>query len=163
MGKTDRKTGEQGLYYFLVPSWAPDAEAGEHSVCWATQDGRNAGQILQGAGLPARPVGATEHQGLPISQAMVWAEQEVEDLAIRQGLDPNETFSKKAAPWRKRPASDKQMSMARGMGIAGLPADDDPFSPRPKAGEVSDLIDNVKAAQVIDQWVTFLNAQAKEA
>jgi len=162
MGMTSSKTGEQGLYFFLVESWAPDAEAGEHSVVWCTQDGRNAGTKLQEAGLPARPVGATDHQGLPVSQAMVWAEQEVEDLAIRQGLDPHETFSKKAAPWRKREASDRQLNMARGMGI-DVPAADDPFAKRPRAGEVSDLIDNVKAAQVIDQWVTFLKAQTKEA
>jgi superfamily II DNA or RNA helicase len=163
MGATNAKLGTQGLYYFLVPHWGPDAEPGEVSVVWCTQDGKAANQTLQAAGLPNRPVGATEHQGLPISQAMVWAEQEVEDLAIRQGLDPNETFSKKAAPWRKREASDKQISMARGLGIPGMPALDDPFTKRPRAGEVSDLIDNVKAAQVIDQWVTFLNAQTKEA
>lgn len=157
MGKTDRATQQQGLYFFLVPHWEPDAMPGEWSVCWATQDGRDAGLRLREAGLPGRAVGATEHQGLPLSQAMVWAEQEVEDLAIRQGLDPTETFSKKAAYWRKKPASDKQLSMARGMGVTGLPDADDPFTPRPRAGEVSDLIDNIKAAQVIDHWVKVLN------
>jgi superfamily II DNA or RNA helicase len=156
MGKTSAKTGEQGLYFFLTESWAPDAEPGEHSVVWCTQDGRNAGTVLQEAGYPDRPVGATEHQALPISQAMVWAEQEVEDLAIRQGLDPTETFSKKTAPWRRRPASEKQISMARSLGCPGIPAADDPFVVGLKAGEVSDLIDNVMAARVIDRWVKFL-------
>lgn len=159
MGKTDRKTGEQGLYYFLVPHWAPDAMPGEWSVCWATQDGRNASEALQEAGLPARAVGATEHQGLPLSQAMVWAEQEVEDLAIRQGLDPTETFSKKAASWRKRPATDAQLWRAKREGVQGLPDPDDPFTPRPRAGEVSDLIDNVVAGRVIDHWVKVLEEQ----
>jgi ATP-dependent helicase IRC3 len=163
MGATNAKLGTQGLYYFLVPHWGPDAEPGEVSVVWCTQDGKAANQTLQAAGLPARPVGATEHQALPVSQAMVWAEQEVEDLAIRQGLDPTETFSKKAAPWRKREASDKQISMARGLGIPGIPDDDDPFTKKPRAGEVSDLIDNVMAARVIDRWVAFLDAQSKEA
>ncbi len=156
MGKTNRKTGQQGLYFFIVPSWDPDANPGEWSVCWATQDGRDAGETLCEAGLSPRPVAATEHQGLPLSQAMVWAEQEVEDLALRQGLDPMETFSSKKAPWRKRPASDKQMSMARGLGVTGLPAEDDPFTPRPKAGEVSDRIDNVVAGRVLDHWVKVL-------
>lgn len=162
MGKTDKKTGEQGLYFFLVPHWEADAEAGEYSVVWCTQDGRNAGTVLQEAGLPARPVAATEHQRLPISQAMVWAEQEVEDLAIRQGLDPHETFSKKAAPWRRREASPKAISMALGLGVTGLPDADDPFSKKPRAGEVSDLIDNVLAGRVIDGWVAVLE-KSKEA
>jgi hypothetical protein len=52
--------------------------------------------------------------------------------------------------------------MARGLGIEGLPAADDPFSKKPRAGEVSDRIDNVMAARVIDRWVEFLAAQ-KEA
>jgi superfamily II DNA or RNA helicase len=159
MGATKRGTGEQGLYYFLVPHWAADAEPGEYSVCWATQDERPANQVLQGAGLPARPVGATEHQGLPISQAMVWAEQEVEELAIRQGLDPYETFSKKAAPWRRREASEKQIGMARRLGIE-LP-EPDPFTKPPRAGEVSDAIDSVVAGRVIDRWVKFLEEAAK--
>lgn len=162
MGRTNKSTGEQGLYFFLVPHWEADAEPGEYSVCWCTQDGRAAGTILREAGMPARPVAATEHQRLPISQAMVWAEQEVEDLAIRQGLDPHETFSKKAAPWRKREASDKQINMAKALGIEVPGGPGDPFSRRPRAGEVSDQIDNVVAGRVIDGWVAVLN-QAKEA
>lgn len=163
MGVTKAATGDQGLYYFLVPSWDPEAEPGEYSVVWCTQDGRDTNLKLREAGMPARPVGATEHQGLPLSQAMVWAEQEVEDLAIRQGLDPTETFSSKKAYWRKRPASNAALRMARNLGVPGLPDADDPFTPRPKAGEVSDLIDNVQAAKVIDRWVTFLEAQKQEA
>lgn len=159
MGATSAKEGTQGLYYFLVEdaSWADAGEPGEYSVMWCTQDGRNVLPVLVGAGLPAgRSVGATEHAGLPISQAMVWAEQEVEDLAIRQGLDPTETFSKKAAPWRKRKGpSDKQASMCQGLGIE-LP--DDPFGPTLTQGEVSDMIDSVKAAKVIDHWVQYLTS-----
>jgi superfamily II DNA or RNA helicase len=159
MGKTDRKTGEQGLYFVITPAWNSDAEPDTWSVFWCTQDGKDAGSVLQGAGYPGRPVGATEHQDLPLSQAMVWAEQEVEDLAIKQGLDPHETFSKKTAPWRSRPASDRMMNMARALGVTGLPDADDPFATPPRAGELSDRIDSIKAAQVIDHWVTFLNAQ----
>lgn len=163
VGLTSKATGAQGLYYFLVPHWDADAEPGTWSVVWCTQDGRNANETLTKAGIPARPVGATEHQGLPLSQAMVWAEQEVEDLAIRQGLDPHETFSKKAAPWRKRPGpSDGQRRMCRSLGIPLPDPQEDPFTKPMSQGEVSDMIDKVMAGRQIDRWVAFLDSQRQQ-
>ena len=164
MGKTDRKTGQQGLYVFLVPSWDPDAPAEAWSVVWCTQDGKAVREELTAAGLPAgrnvAPVPGGD-MALPLSMAVVRAEMFVEDLALTQGLDPTETFSRKAAPWRRRPGpSDPQAKVCRNLGIPLPDYEADPFAPRLTQGEVSDMIDNVVAARQIDHWVSFLNSRS---
>ena len=88
-----------------------------------------------------RNVGTTLHRGIGLEEAMVWAE----DLATDLGAASLNTASRNA-PWRKRDASDKMVSYARGLGIS-LPEG------RVKAGEVSDLIGKIEGTRRIDPLV----------
>jgi superfamily II DNA or RNA helicase len=88
-----------------------------------------------------RAVGTTLHRGIPLEEAMVWAE----DLATDLGAASLNTASK-SAPWRKKEASEKMKNMARGLGIS-LPAG------VLRAGEVSDLIAKIEGTRRIDPLV----------
>lgn len=92
-----------------------------------------------------RSVGMTEHRGLPLDQAMVWAE----DLAVDMGLDTMNLANKRAA-WRRGQPSEKTKALAESLGIAheGL-----------KAGKVSDLIGTVLGSRRIDPLVQRVRAQ----
>jgi superfamily II DNA or RNA helicase len=94
-----------------------------------------------------RPV-MSEHRGIPLEEALVWAGDLAEDL----GADLNTT---RKAPWRKKVASEKLQSLAKSLGLAveghhdlsGL------FVCTEKAGPLSDRIDAVKGTRRIDPLV----------
>jgi len=91
----------------------------------------------------------TEHRGMDLEMAMTWGE----DLAVDMGADPMETLTKKAAPWRKKPASTQAKGMAQGLGIA--------FQSDIKAGELSDRISKVMASRRIDPVASALIERAR--
>lgn len=99
----------------------------------------------------------TEHRGLPLDQALVWAG----DLAQDLGADLNTT--NKAAPWRKKIASDKMAALARGLGIepkghtdlSGL------FVVDEKAGDLSDRITVVMGSRRIDPQVRMVQGRKR--
>lgn len=78
----------------------------------------------------------TEHRGLDVSMAMVWAESTAEDVAGFSTL--------RSARWRKQEPSEKQINYARGLGI-----DTDGMN----RGQVSEAIDAVASARAIDRYV----------
>lgn len=142
-------------------------EPGQWSVAWCTKEPSqrryDCGEGEEGVprltctcGMrcPGRPVGMTIHRGLPLDQAMIWAG----DLAVDMGTDLN--TAKKAAPWRKKPASPKLISFAKGLGIK-LTEVRDPASGmvtgvRERMGEVSDRVTIVTGGRRIDPLVERL-------
>lgn len=140
--------GKQG-YVFLVE--LPDGWA----VAWATQSHRTpwlcplSDHDTECQPRHGRLGGVTEHRGMDLEMAMTWGE----DLAVDMGADPYETLTRKAAPWRKKPASEAMKGLAAGLGIK--------FSPTIKAGELSDRITKIKASQRIDPVVRVLTGAGK--
>lgn len=125
-------------------------EPGRWSVCWATVPGKF--MTLGGDDLPrlseaGRFVGMTKHRGLPLDQAMVWAE----DLAMDLGADLN-TMNKKAS-WRNARVHKypKIVAFAASLGITGIE--------KQSAGRVSDLIGSVLGSNRIDPLVKGMRAQ----
>lgn len=130
-------------------------EPGMWSVCVTGKDGSDRFKLdedgaVQRVQAPAgRPVVMTEHRGLPLDQALVWAG----DLAQDLGADLNAT--NKTAPWRKKIASEKTQDLARGLGIeprghsdlSGLFVCDE------RAGDLSDRITVVMGTRRIDPQV----------
>jgi superfamily II DNA or RNA helicase len=109
--------------------------------------------VPKSAGRPAM----TGHRGLPLDQALVWAE----DLAYELGAATLNT-TQKSAPWRKRVASDKMVGLARGLGLtvegvteAGL------FVATEKAGPLSDRITEVMGSRRIDPLVKIVNGRVR--
>lgn len=99
----------------------------------------------------------TEHRGLPLDQALVWAG----DLAQDLGADLNTT--NKTAPWRKKIASDKMANLARGLGLtvkghsdlSGL------FVVDERAGDLSDRITVVMGTRRIDPQVKAVQGKGR--
>lgn len=93
----------------------------------------------------------TEHRGLPMDQAMVWAE----DLALDLGARSLNTAGR-AASWRKKVASESMASLARALGLK-VEGTTDPasglFTVTEKAGKLSDRIDKVMGSNRIDPLV----------
>jgi superfamily II DNA or RNA helicase len=87
----------------------------------------------------------TEHRGLPLDQALVWAA----DLAMDLGADLNTTDKK--APWRKKLASEKMQNLAKGLGLK-VEADPMGFCTE-RAGALSDRITEVFGSRRIDPIV----------
>ncbi len=116
---------------------------------------------VDGEGIPrpgaGRPVGMTVHRGLPLDQAMVWAE----DLAVDMGVDLN--TAKKSAPWRRKPASEKLVRFARRLGVKLTPVDGDPtgMAVQERMGEVSDRVTIVTGSQRIDPLVKLVQERGK--
>lgn len=79
----------------------------------------------------------SSHTDLDLGSAMAWGEAVAEDYASF-GITTD-------APWRKKPASDKQVLFATGLRI--------PVTEGMRAGELSDLIDRVQAGREIDRYV----------
>jgi hypothetical protein len=126
--------------YVFICEWP---EPGRWSVCWAGkshltrfQPGVDEVPRLAATG---RTVGMTTHRGLPLDQAMVWAE----DLAADMG-DGTVNLTDKRASWRRGVPSEKTMALARTLGI-------EPDGK--KAGKVSDEIGIVLGSQRIDPLV----------
>jgi superfamily II DNA or RNA helicase len=86
----------------------------------------------------------SEHRGLPLDQALVWAE----DLALDLGADLN---TGRKAPWRKKPASEASVSLARGL---GLKVAMDGLKVLERQGPLSDRIDVVIGSRKLDPIVT---------
>lgn len=103
-----------------------------------------------------RPVGMSEHRGLPLDEAMVWAE----DLAVDMGADTM-NLANKRAPWRRRPASEAMVSMARRLGlkVAGETDAAGIFTPSERAGELSDRITKVMGTRRIDPLVNMVRGR----
>lgn len=126
-------------------------EPGRWSVAWCTT--YPSGSLLAGMdGIPrpaARPagrsVGMTAHRGLPLDQAMVWAE----DLAVDMGTDTMNLANKRAS-WRRGRPSDKTVALAATLGIE---------TDERNAGKLSDLIGIVLGSQRIDPLVAKVRAQ----
>lgn len=89
-------------------------------------------------------VAMTGHRGLPLDQAMVWAE----DLATDMGADLN-TMSKRA-PWRRGRPTEKTVRLAESLGIEVADRN---------AGKLSDKIGIVLGSQRIDPLVGKVRAQ----
>lgn len=102
-------------------------------------------QCPKSAGKPSM----TEHRGLPLDQALVWAE----DLALELGADLN-TMSK-SAPWRRKVASDKMASLARALGLTvqGETIDGGLFKVTERAGVLSDRMTEVMGTRRLDPIV----------
>lgn len=132
-------------YVFIMEYPSP----GLWSVAWAGVYGST--RMAPGTdGVPrlapqGRSVGMTAHRGLPLDQAMVWAE----DLAVDMGADTMNLANKRAA-WRRGQPSEKTVRLAEGLGIAveGL-----------NAGKVSDRIGIVLGSRRIDPLVERVRTQ----
>lgn len=126
-------------------------EPGRWSVSWCAT--YSTGKLVAAEdGVPqpgpaGRSVGMTVHRGLPLDQAMVWAE----DLAVDMGLDTMNLANKRAA-WRRKPveAYPLQVAKAQELGVA--------YEGK-KAGEVSDLIGKILGSNRIDPLVQKVRAQ----
>jgi superfamily II DNA or RNA helicase len=138
-------------------------EPGQWSVCWCTKEpsGRRyeCGTGEEGVPRPVctcgkkcsgRPVGMTIHRGLPLDQAMVWAE----DLAVDMGTDLN--TAKKTAAWRKKPTSPKLINYAKGLGVKMTPLDESlgvAMGVKERMGEISDKVSIINGTRRIDPIV----------
>lgn len=137
-------------------------EPGQWSVAWCTKD--NATRRYEcaedgiprtactcGQKCPGRAVGMSIHRGLPLDQAQSWAE----DLAVDMGADLN--TAKRSAPWRKKPASERLVSYARGLGIKLTEIKDEQSGMvtgvKERMGEVSDRVNTVVGGRRIDPIV----------
>lgn len=130
--------GKHG-YVFIAEYPSP----GLWSVCWAGTYGSTR-MTPDADGVPrldpgGRSVGMTAHRGLPLDQAMVWAE----DLAVDMGADTMILANKRAA-WRRGQPSEKTVRLAESLGIK---------VEGKKAGQVSDEIGVVLGSNRIDPLV----------
>jgi superfamily II DNA or RNA helicase len=92
----------------------------------------------------------TEHRGLPLDQALVWAAE----LALDLGADLN--TSDRKAPWRKKLASEKMQGLARNLGLkpeGETDIDTGLFVCTERAGALSDRITQVMGTRRIDPIV----------
>lgn len=134
--------------------------AGQWSVAWC---GKNSGTrfTVDAEGVPrlnpaGRDVGMTEHRGLPLEQALVWAG----DLAVDLGTDLNS--SSKNAAWRRKPASEPLVKFARDLGIplkAETSARTGLTIVTERMGEVSDKVNRVVGSQRIDPIVKAVRSR----
>lgn len=125
-------------------------EPGQWSVAWCGKG--YADRPMKGND---RPVGMTEHRGLPLDQALVWAAE----LAESMGADLN--TSTKGAPWRKKVASEKMQSFARSLGlkVEGGESESGLFICTERAGALSDRITEVMGSRRIDPLVKLVRGR----
>lgn len=117
-------------YAFLVPSLA--GEPSHYDVVLCSKHGALAGGWARG----------TEHVDLPLELALGWAEE----VAIEHGGRGTKTLTGRTSAWRRKPPSQKALSMARRVGVLVTPEMD-------TAGAVSDAIDAEYARRRIDPLV----------
>jgi len=132
--------GKRG--YVFVMEWPA---AGQWSVAWCSTESRyklapNSDGVPREVLYGGRQVGMTGHKALPLDQALVWAE----DLALEMGAASLNTASK-AAPWRKKPASEALRGFASRLGIQ--------IKQGVRAGELSDQITEILGTRRIDPIV----------
>ncbi|KDN84403.1 DEAD/DEAH box helicase [Kitasatospora cheerisanensis] len=107
-------------YYFLIPGAVP----GRFRIRrWATGTGPTP---------PARDIEVPQHE------AMRWAE-------IGATRIDGRALTMKGSAWRSRPASARQLGMARHRGLR--------VAPGSTAGEVSDALDVAEASALLDPWM----------
>lgn len=100
----------------------------------------------------------TEHRGLPLDQALVWAEE----LAYTLGADLNTTG--KEAPWRKKLASEKMQYLAKGLGLkveGSIDVDTGLSVCTERSGALSDRITEVMGNRRIDPIVAVVRARSE--
>lgn len=128
-------------YVFLVPSVG--GEPGAYDVIWCTS--LNPTVAWEARRLGSGPhAGMTEHKGLPLEQAISWAEDE----AIERGGYGTKSLTGKKSAWRRQSPSGAQLNQARILGI------DVPEGM--SKGELSQAIDRVKATRRIDPLVAVV-------
>lgn len=138
--------------YVFIVQWP---ERGQWSVAWCGKTGRER-FVPDADGVPrpaagGRDVALTEHRALPLDQAMVWAG----DLAMDLGAATLNT-SAKAAPWRRKVASQATADQARALGIEPHGTRDPAtglFRVTERAGDLSDRIAQAEATRRIDVLV----------
>jgi superfamily II DNA or RNA helicase len=98
----------------------------------------------------------TEHRGLPLDQALVWAQE----LADELGAELN--TSRRDAPWRKKRASEKMQNLARNLGLKpeGESTQEGMFICTEKSGALSDRITEVMGTRRIDPIVRAVRSRA---
>jgi superfamily II DNA or RNA helicase len=131
--------------YVFVMQWP---EPGQWSVAWCTTH-NGIRMVPDERGVPraaanlftshGRPVGMTGHRGLPLDQALVWAQ----DLAVDLGADTLNT--KRTASWRKKPPTEKQKTAAQAMGLKLIEGE--------RAGALSDRMGQLMGSRRIDPIV----------
>lgn len=122
-------------YLFLVPSTLPDVDPGKWDVAWCTKM-----NVAYPTPNGPRFGDFTEHRGMSMEYAMNWAETIVNELS-----DNDTDFGNKNAPWRKRPAGEKQLRYARRLGCD--------VSEGMTGHEVSLAIDTAIATPRVDYYV----------
>lgn len=120
-------------------------EPGRWSVAWcgvypSTRMAPGTDAVPRPVPYGGRSVGMTAHRGLPLDQAMVWAE----DLAVDMGADTM-VLANKRAPWRRGRPTEKTLSLAKSLGIE--PGE------RENAGKLSDRIGVELGSRRIDPLV----------
>lgn len=122
-------------YIFLVPSTLPDVDPDKWDVAWCTKT-----NVTYPTPNGPRLGDFTEHRGMSLEYAMNWAETMVDELG-----DNDTDYGNKNAPWRKRPAREKQLRYARRLGCdvhEGM-----------TGNEVSVAIDTAIASPRVDYFV----------
>jgi superfamily II DNA or RNA helicase len=109
---------------------------------------------------PTKPAGGrptmTEHRGLPLDQALVWAAE----LAMDLGTDLNKTD--KAAPWRKKRPSEKFIRFARAIGVTPEGTTDPEtglWTCTERQGSLSDRCDIVMGSRRLDPIVKAVRSK----
>lgn len=144
-----------GRYVFLADS--TDGEPGTYDVVWCTKVDPFAANAYEKAALreafgDGPYAGMTEHKGLSFEMALSWAEEVATELGGHGTL----SLTTKSARWRKDAPKDGQIRLAASLGIT-VPLREDGTYAWTK-GEVSEAIDNVKAARRIDRLVAMVKA-----
>lgn len=125
----------EDAYVFLCAS---EAAPGAWDVAWCAKTGKT---------VDGKQGGFTEHVGVGMDYALAWGEEVAEDMG---GMAMN-TYTSKAASWRRKSASENQIRFISRLGLA-IPA-------QLSAGEASVLIDSHLASQRIDPIVIAVMAQ----
>lgn len=107
--------------------------------------------VPKNAGRPSM----TEHRGLPLDQALVWAEE------LAQDMGEDLQTARRDAPWRKKRASEKMQNLAKNLGLKpeGDHTPEGLFICSEKAGALSDRITQVMGTRRIDPIVKAVRSK----
>lgn len=135
-------TTPDGTYYMSAGSAAYvflyESEPALWDVVWTTKKG-------------AQKAGLTQYTGLPLEEALMFAEEE----AMERGGIGTKTLTSRKSRWRRDEPNEAQKGLARGLGV---------WREGMSKGEVSEAIDSVYAARRIDPLVRTVRTRlaAKE-